>query len=421
MSTKKSIIIENETITYALDNGIYYSQLSFTPLDGFPFTIYKDNVVQDDPTVYHRVGKTVTWVGTPSGTIVAKYSRVSTEAASSASPNISNPGGDGNTIQSMAGTAIVSGSGISIVGGTITNTASFTLQNDQVKSQHIDAKAVTNQAIDDFAVDTQELANLAVEETKIANDAVTFLKLQNLDQHEVIGRYNSGVGNPTNISVETSLTGGVNQLAYSDAIKTYVDQQISQFKPRYIALQGMTAATSSTGSNWWTQTLNGRSGAIMIRNNHAGDSYSDGSAAQANQRPSVTFALSAFLSPVESNFYTKILYLHGRCTHRVRIPNTTSRVRVMWRAQHGYGGNDSNSDMHLISGTEHTYMSAGGTETTHQTTVPFVLPITPYQIAQNAITFNIDKVGTGGQGTPGQNSDQTDHSFIHLFGATLVG
>ena len=46
--TEKSIIIENQTLTYGLQNGIYYSQLTYTPLDDFPFTIYIDNVVSDD-------------------------------------------------------------------------------------------------------------------------------------------------------------------------------------------------------------------------------------------------------------------------------------------------------------------------------------------------------------------------------------
>jgi len=413
--TEKSIIIENQTLTYGLQSGIYYSQLTYTPLDDFPFTIYIDNVVSDDPTTYTRIGKTVTWVGTPSGTIVARYSRVSTEATGLAEINLDSAGGNGSIIASIAGTPITTGTGISINAGVISNTASFTLSNDQVKADNIDAKAVTNQAIDDFAVNTEELANLSVEEAKIANDAVKFSKIQNLSQHRVIGRTASGTGDPSEVTVQTALSATTDQLAYADAIKSYIDTEIQNYKPRFIALKGWSAAASSTGANWKANTLTGDTTDIIIRNNHGTANYSDGSSSTASQRPSVTFQLSSFLSPVETNFYTKIIYLHGRCTFRTTVPTSKdARLRMMWRASHYRGGNSSDFDMHMISGLEFTRQDNGGTNILNQLFgSAFILPITPYMITNNTITFNFDKIGTGGSAS--------DHSFIHLFGATLAG
>lgn len=100
------------------------------------------------------------------------------------------------------------------------------------------------------SVTNDRMADNSVNTSEIVDKAVTFAKIQDINTSKVLGRLSSGSGNPEEITVDTSLSAAsTTNLATTNAIKNYIDSQITTKRLKFYPITGVTDTLSGSDSS----------------------------------------------------------------------------------------------------------------------------------------------------------------------------
>ena len=97
------------------------------------------------------------------------------------------------------------------------------------------------------SVTNDRMADNSVGTSEIIDKAVALSKIQDINTSKVLGRLSSGSGTPEEITIDTSLSASsTTNLATTNAIKNYIDSQITAKRLKFYPITGVTDATSGT-------------------------------------------------------------------------------------------------------------------------------------------------------------------------------